>query len=224
MNCLLCHQQVVRNPQLVDLLCFGPLIQSPLCGQCAASFTRIDARHVCPDCGRQNDGQRCRDCVRWARMGLSSLEHRALFRYDDAMKQLIESYKGIGDYHLRHCFLAEVAGWRQLHAAFVPLTSEPAHYQQRGFDPVLGLFDSLPLHLWLSKSATDQPQAKKNRAARMLTPQSFTCTCSKVHMNRYRKVCLLDDLYTTGRTLHHAAAALRAGGYTGQIVSRSLIR
>lgn len=224
MRCLLCRQQVLRNPRLADLLSIRPLVQSPLCQQCAARFQRIDARHVCPDCGRQNDGQRCRDCLRWAHMGLDSLQHRGLFVYDDAMKQLIESYKGIGDYHLKDCFAAEVDGLRQLRAAFVPLTSETAHYQERGFDPVLGLFAALPLHLWLEKRATDKPQAKKNRAARMMTPQSFTCTCSKVHMNRYRRVCLLDDLYTTGRTLHHAAAALRTGGYAGEIVSRSLIR
>ena len=224
MRCLLCRQQVLRNPPLDQLLSFRPLASSPLCQQCAARFRRIDERHACPDCGRQNDGEQCRDCLRWTKMGVSSLHHRGLFVYDDAMKQLIENYKGIGDYHLRRCFVAEIAGLQQLRAAFVPLTSEPAHYRERGFDPVLGLFDVLPLHLWLEKSATDKPQAKKNRAARMLTPQSFTCTCSKVHMNRYRRVCLLDDLYTTGRTLHHAAAALRAGGYAGKIVSRSLIR
>lgn len=224
MRCLLCQQVVRRNPNLEQLLHWGSMQQSPLCQQCTVQFTRINQQRVCPDCGRQNDGTRCQDCLRWAKMGMVSLQHRGIFIYDDAMKQWIEAYKGIGNYSLHSCFTDVIMSWQSLHAAFVPLTSEPLHYAERGFDPVVGLFESLRLRFWLEKKATDRPQAKKNRAARMMTPQSFRCTCSAVHMNRYKRVCLLDDLYTTGRTLHHAAAALRAGGYTGQIVSRSLIR
>ncbi|WP_155286215.1 ComF family protein [Lacticaseibacillus zhaodongensis] len=157
-------------------------------------------------------------------MGEEVLNHRAIYEYNAAMKDLIERYKGIGDYNLRHCFIKDVTSFADLHCTFVPLCSEPKHLQRRGFDPVLGIFATLDLQQWLQKADTALPQAKKNRLSRMLTPQSFSCVCSPVHMAKAQRVCLLDDLYTTGRTFHHAAAALRKAGYQGEIISRSLIR
>lgn len=224
MRCQLCGQELRGSWSLPELLSIRPLRMDSLCRQCSATLSRIDQNNICTDCGRSGGPSPCRDCVRWRKMGEEVLHNRAIYEYNAAMKDLIERYKGIGDYNLRRCFEKDVASLSSLRAVFVPLGSEPKHLARRGFDPVLGIFGSLNLEQWLQKADTAQPQAKKDRLARMLTPQSFRCTCSPLRMARVKRVCLLDDLYTTGRTFHHAAAALRVAGYGGEIIARSLIR
>ncbi|WP_225877932.1 ComF family protein [Lacticaseibacillus mingshuiensis] len=139
------------------------------------------------------------------------------------MKAFIQSYKGNGDYRLHSAFADLLAGQFSKNAVLVPLTSEPSHLRARGFDPVLGLFGRLRLARWLTKGDTDLPQAQKDRRGRLQTAQSFSATLPRGHA-RIRHVILLDDLYTTGRTLYHARNALRDAGYQGQITSFSLIR
>ncbi len=225
MRCRQCNQRLLSHYALNRLVDGRPLDPVTLCESCQALFDRIATRPCCPDCGRAVGPERCRDCVRWFTMGVESLHNRAFFTYNDAMKAWMEQYKGMGDYRMRDAFLPEVNQLRRLRGfAFVPLTTEPGHFDKRGFDPVVGLFDALPLQLWLRKQNTEMPQAKKNRAARLKTPQSFQVVAAPNEMNRFKQICLLDDLYTTGRTLHHAAAAIRAAGYSGRVISRSLIR
>lgn len=225
MKCRLCNQPLFQQRTLAEILALRPLTVAKLCPQCRSTFQAINQTNCCPDCGRAQSGGTCRDCLRWRQMGEPALQNRGIFTYNDAMKAWIERYKGIGDYNLRDSFVPEITTLLALRrTAFVPLTTEPKHYRERGFDPVVGLFSCLPLQMWLEKDNTDLAQAKKNRAARMRTPQSFRCVASIEKLNRYPQICLLDDLYTTGRTLHHAAAAIRAGGYAGEVISRSLIR
>ncbi|WP_225418441.1 ComF family protein [Lacticaseibacillus daqingensis] len=205
---------------LTALLSAQPLRLPRLGVRCEATFTRIDTHTACPGCGRAESPQLCADCRRWQAQGLPLLHHRALFRYDAPMRLFIQQYKGQGNYALHQAF------WHLLPQpargiAWVPVTSEPHHLQQRGFDPVLGLFAGLPLQLWLTKADTPLPQAQKKREARLATPQSFTATLPR---HPAATVVLLDDLYTTGRTLYHAQTALRAAGYRGTIRSFSLIR
>ncbi len=220
MNCLLCHQPLRDDPGLSGLLDARPLRPAQLCRPCFARFDQIDQQTVCPGCGRADSPSLCQDCQRWKAQGEQLLNHRAWFRYTAPMKAFIQQYKGLGDYHLHGAFadVLQVVGENQ---ALVPIPSERGHYARRGFDPVLGLFGHLPLALWLTKADTPVPQAQKTRAERLLTGQSFTAHLpAKVPPH----IVLLDDLYTTGRTLYHAKAALRAAGFEGEVISRSLIR
>lgn len=218
--CLLCHQPLVQDLPLRAWLQLQPLMLPAICPRCLATFSPIAPATACPGCGRADSPSLCADCQRWKAGGETLLHHRAVFNYDAGMQTYIQLYKGVGDYGLRLAFRDRLIPPVR-RAAFVPLVSEPAHLAARGFDPVLGLFDHLKLSFWLTKSATERPQAKKNRAARLLTPQSFTAV---VPANPPNTVCLLDDLYTTGRTFYHAAAALRDAGYRGTITSFSLVR
>ena len=94
----------------------------------------------------------------------------------------------------------------------------------RGFDPIQGLFGGLQLQPWLRKSPTAKPQAQKNRRERLQTPQSFTVLVPAAKLNQTKQITLVDDLYTTGRTLYHARDALVAAGFQGTVTAFTLIR
>jgi len=197
-----------------------PFTSPHLCTRCLATFARIDQAQACPGCGRADSPALCSDCQRWQAQGETLLHHRALFTYNAAMKSFIQQYKGQGDYQLHDAFDDQWPHFsRQM--LLIPIPSETGHYERRGFDPVLGLFGQLPLSQVLHKHATAKPQAQKSRHERLQTPQTFEVIQS---IAPARPVMLLDDLYTTGRTLYHAATALRQAGHRGKIQSFSLIR
>lgn len=220
MACVLCGQPVQIEWTLAKIFSIKGMRPPHLCRACLRQFTRIDPATACPGCGRADSPNLCYDCERWQKAGYTLLHHHALFQYDASMKAFVEQYKGLGDWRL-HVAFQDLISPSGTH--FVPIPTEAAHYQRRGFDPVLGLFDHLPLHQWLTKADTPVPQAQKNRAGRLMTPQSFSVR-PQVSLAQISQITLLDDLYTTGRTLYHAADALRAAGFHGTITSFSLIR
>lgn len=219
MRCLLCHQPLTQNWVLSQLVGGAPVRLPRICANCAAQFDPIDPATACPGCGRADSPTLCADCQRWQASGEILLHHRAKFQYTPAMKALIYQFKGLGDYRLAGAF-ADLPRPGRAGDVLVPLPSEPGHWRERGFDPVLALFGHWGLTPLLAKADTAAPQASKTRAQRLATPQSFTV----VRPLPRRRIVLLDDVYTTGRTLYHAADALRAAGFIGEVVSFSLIR
>ena len=223
MFCIGCTRPTDRGLKLTTLFSRGPLLAPRLCHSCLSQFSFITGI-TCPGCGRmQVAAEPCLDCRKWAKHG-PLLNNRALVVYDAKMKAWIYQYKGLGDYRL-HVAFQDLIAERLRHAeALVPIPSEAKHYEWRGFDPILGLFGCLPLQNWLQKSATARPQAQKSRRERLKTPQSFRVLVSAKTLNRVRQITLLDDLYTTGRTLYHARDALEAAGFKGTIRAFTLIR
>ncbi|WP_407892039.1 ComF family protein [Lacticaseibacillus sp. N501-2] len=222
MACVLCGQALQVDWSLAKIFAPGSVRPPHLCRACLRQFEKIDPAGACQGCGRADSPQLCYDCQRWQKAGYELLHHRAVFQYNAAMKAFIEQYKGLGDWRLHVAFQDQLQV-NARRAALVPIPTEAGHYQRRGFDPVLGLFGHLPLHQWLTKAETPVPQAQKNRAGRLLTPQSFAVK-GTAEFAQVSQIVLLDDLYTTGRTLYHAANAFKAAGFHGKITSYSLIR
>lgn len=225
MNCLLCNAQLPFHLDLRDLLRLQPLERRPLCKQCAATFAPIDQQTACPGCGRpQDDPHLCRECVRWQQRYGWHLHHRALYRYNDAMKGFMQRYKFAGDYHLRAVFQTEFQQRvRQASADLVvPIPVTVTTMQTRGFNQVLGLLGSMGVAAILEHRAADkEAQSHKTRRQRLQTPQPFKLTDSA--LVRGKRVLLVDDIYTTGRTLYHAATLLKTA-QCRELLSISLAR
>ncbi|KRM20666.1 late competence protein [Latilactobacillus graminis DSM 20719] len=178
-----------------------------------AKFERIGPLR-CPICGGSMPKiAECSDCIRWQQQyPQQGFINRALFVYNEPMQQYFQQYKGHGDYRLRQVFRGVIRKncpvKRQ--TMYVPIPTDPAHLQSRGFNPVIGLYqDCFPLTPLLTKLPTEKNQAQKNRVERLATPQFFEYNLqSRLPMN-IRQIILLDDIYTTGRTLWHAQQCLR---------------
>ena len=94
---------------------------------------------------------------------------------------------------------------------FVPICSRKDHFKQRGFNPAhlfaLSLHKTLPstfLHAALTRSGPSLPQVSLNRTQRLIAQKNTL----KAHpiLNQMR-VCLVDDITTTGGTLIEAQRA-----------------
>ncbi|XEO94426.1 ComF family protein [Latilactobacillus sakei] len=155
----------------------------------------------------------CSDCQHWRQLyPQQHFKNQALFTYNRAMQLYFQRYKGQGDYQLRLLFERDIQTRLPVkpNVAYVPIPSDEQHQQARGFNPVQGLFENcFPLMSLLKKRPTEKGQAQKNRAERLASPQFFELIPQKLP-DKLQSITILDDIYTTGRTLWHAQQCLRA--------------
>ncbi|MCP8857098.1 ComF family protein [Latilactobacillus fuchuensis] len=213
MRCLMCQQPIIQVPSLWMLIGVQRRYPPFICETCLRTFERIGPQR-CQGCGRSLIKSRvCPDCQKWqALYPQQTFQNQALFTYNEAMRLYFQRYKGQGDYQLRCLLQSEIQNQWPVQAKtwYVPIPTARAHYEQRGFDPVLGLYqDCFPLTTLLTKRPTQQGQSQKTRAERLASPQFFDYQAT-TECQLPRKIVLLDDIYTTGRTLWHAQQCLRA--------------
>ena len=105
--------------------------------------------------------------------------------------------------------------------AIVPVPSSPASLQRRGFNPAgeiaraVSRETGVPLRRgWLACVRSDSSQKTLSRRARWRAPMgSYEARCDVPAV----WVGLVDDVMTTGSTLHFAATALRGAGAAGVV-------
>lgn len=219
-HCLLCDAVIEGSDHFNELFSFVPLTAPCLCPYCLEQFTFLDSSNRCPCCYGELP---CHDCICWKSY---ALQHRAIFSYNDIAKQWLKQYKLIGDYRLRHSFdfILYDALIRDLRNGWVlvPIPLDEAKYQKRGFNQVTGLLQSakLPYMDVLKKSPLTKAQGLKTRDERLQTPQPFFI--DPTFSSCINKIIIIDDIYTTGRTITHAYDCLAT--ISQEIKSFSLFR
>ena len=195
MECSWCQIFFLREVTIIELLAPWRIPEKELCPQCAQRFTVIDWQSCCP---------------------MIHLQHRALFAYDQGMKEWIHEYKLMGNYQLRETFAAAI---RQKinnfdYDCLIPIPLSAERYQERGFNQVTAVLDAggVKSKEWLDKVVDTAPQAQRSRKQRLEEAQPFAVKPEATVEIKNKKLLLIDDVYTTGRTLYHAAEALQTFG------------
>ena len=210
-KCLLCHQDIQYQVPLSQLF-FGPTPQEPsLCPDCQKRFHPWP-QNGCQACGRPCDRKLCNDCQLWQNEYGWVLKNHSLYHYDQAMKDFMRQYKFMGDYRLHQVFQEEITHKiKSLNPTLVvPIPATPHTLMTRGFNQAADLYNGPLCELLGHLQADKQPQSSKGRQARLATPQPFVLASSA--SLAVERIVLLDDIYTTGRTLYHAAALLCQAG------------
>ncbi|MDT2736804.1 ComF family protein [Enterococcus pseudoavium] len=210
MHCSCCQKEWVGNLTLRELFC----ATKQRCQQCEKLFTKIDSATACPGCGRGQVAELCQDCQSWQKELGFVLANHALFQYDEGFRQWIKAYKFKGDYRIRGAFVPELKQALQSYRDYLicPLPLSEVRFNQRGFNQVCGCLaeTKIPYRLLLKRQERP-PQAEKSRAERLKMEQPFELIESNQKI-RNQKVLLVDDVYTTGRTLFHGAELLYKNG------------
>lgn len=210
MRCIWCKQPIIKNLTIMEMIYPFSLQKQTLCKTCQKKFERLEGG--CLLCGKKGQPTICSDCQFWQKKYPDySFKHEALYRYNDGFQEWIEQYKYQGDYQLRYTFFNELKRYfkdkRNLLVIPIPLSDEKQ--RKRGFNQVEAILDAtnIKYQRFLLKKNDTIPQAKKSRYERLKMAQPFILHVDgKLIENQ--EIILVDDIYTTGRTLFYAAECL----------------
>ncbi len=215
-NCLFCGQQVKQPLTFSFIFSFKSFAEPLICDACFKQFHRIDWAQACPGCSReQADAHLCSDCRLWQnKYPQMTLKHRALFSYNEMAQEYLKEYKIQGDLLLAQLFkkeLQEVLRPYEKNYQLLVLPISKKSFASRGFNQVALLLEAAGINyqeLLIHKGQGDK-QSSKNRQERLMTPQFFDWKAGQDLNQKKDKILLIDDIYTTGRTLMHAKNLLR---------------
>ena len=219
-TCLLCKELIEEKVSFLQLFLLKGERPS-CCSTCYQNFERISEEH-CPCCFRNGQSDLCTDCQKWEEEG-KQVQHQSLFTYNEAMKNYFSQYKFQGDYALRFVFAKATKKAVKLFRehAIVPIPVSIEKFQVRGFNQVQGILDAANLSYRniLEKKDT-LAQSSKTREERLQTQQAFKI---KNGVDLPDRILLVDDIYTTGKTLQLAKQILLEAGVK-EILTFSIAR
>jgi competence protein ComFC len=208
--CVICQTGLDQDWLCADCRTTAQRIQAPFCQVCSRPFSgAIEGAFRCPGC---EDRTFAFDCA------VSAYLARG------AVRELIHRLKYNGQFHLR----STIAEW--LWAAFadrriteepfdviVPVPLHPVRVRERGYDQVCALAEIVagragkPLLKCLRRLRYTQTQTILDRDSRVRNlHNAFDLRKSTAVLGK--RILLLDDVLTTGATLHECAKVLRSGG------------
>ena len=200
------------------LLCnAGGAVGHDLCVACAASLPW--ARLACPRCALplSSPARACGACLRKA--PLLDAAHAA-FAYRAPLDRLLPRLKFHGDLAAGRLLAgARAVAFADLAApgALVPIPLSRARLRQRGYDQALELARPLARSLGLAllpdglqRLRDTEAQSRLDAVGRRRNMRGAFATLRGVDLPDH--VALVDDVMTTGATLHAAALALRRAG------------
>jgi len=218
-HCLICFNKLKLEVGWTTI--FSKEDPPPICKACEAKFTKIEGE-TCVKCDRPlagidpkfNVNDHCLDCVRWEEdkkwSEVLSKNYSAV-TYNDFAQEVIARYKYRGDYILAHAigYLLKKKLSLIEFDTIIPIPLSKTRQYERGFNQSEALihacgYEARPL---LTRSHSEK-QSKKSRLERIHLPQVFQIESGISNQN----TLLIDDIYTTGSTLRHAAKILKEAG------------
>lgn len=192
MNCLLCEQRLSSTPSWQSLFAIEKTIL--LCEDCSKSFERTDT------------------CVR----GDVLHQVKSLYTYNEAMREYLHQYKFLQDVALSNVFANELRNvllneQKQKNAIIVPIPMHLDKKIERTFSHVDELLHAanIPFEDVLVKTNTEVMGEKTREERLSMRPLFSIKEGTIIQQTTY---ILVDDIYTTGTTLHHAATTLLEAG------------
>lgn len=196
--CLLCMKPIQEIASWQSF--FGLEKKKTLCEDCSKRFVRADIKE-------EGDV-------------LDSVH--SLYEYDDAMRDWLHQYKFLQDVALAQVFADELRRSFSSNETIVPIPMHPERARMRTFFHVERLLDEAKRpYIQLLEKTNTGVMGEKSKQERLEMENLFELVPGAVVQPI--TYCLVDDIYTTGTTLRHAATVLKQAG-AARVEAVTLIR
>ena len=210
-NCVGCGHPQDRGSLLCDRCKeTSPRIRAPFCRRCSRPFEGvIVGEFSCPNC---EDRTPAFDCA------VSNYQAKGVLR------ELIHRFKYGRQFYLRRVlaeFLVEAMQDARIQKdpadGLVPVPLHPTRLRERGFNQADALAETLskrtrvPILRCIERRRYTNTQTRFDRIERMQNLRNAFALRESIDV-RGKHLVLLDDVVTTGSTLHECALVLRAAG------------
>lgn len=208
-----------RCPVCDDIVSVGDGL---ICRECVKKLPYIK-EPCCMKCGkelRREEEEYCGDCRKWEHV---YTQGKALFSYDKVMQQSVAAfkYKGRQEYavlygsEMARCFKTQLKRWGA--EVLIPVPVHKSRCRQRGYNQAALLAESLSRHTGIPADETVLVRRKKTEAQKTLNDKERRKNLQDAFQLRknvvqYKKIVLVDDIYTTGSTADACAGVLKEGG------------
>ena len=219
--CVYCYKE------LNSLISWGQFIskKQALCESCIKQFVLLKNESSCKQCNKSGVKDVCHDCKKWRSINEALEANRSLIKYTDFVKQYLFEWKYKGDVELfkgLFPFIDSNIIMKKFKLNRVKVIPIPIHLQrekERAFNQsslIASLFPNVDEKILIR--INNEKQSEKNKKERLNSDNPF-----QVIKKGEGDILLVDDLYTTGSTLRHAASKLKEAGY-GKVASFTLFR
>ncbi|RDI40129.1 ComF family protein [Falsibacillus pallidus] len=214
-HCLYCHEPVYPNFNWTAMIKVCDI--EPFCPACQDELQLIEGER-CKTCSRpQKESGQCQDCIQWeeGEWSGSLSQNHSFYVYNDFFKEVLAKYKYRGDYLISKAFsnLIKRLIKKEKPDIIAPIPLSAERLYERGFNQSEALIIEAgfqPAHL-LERTHSEK-QSKKSRRERIEAEQVFRLNPECATIIEKKSILLIDDIYTTGATLRHAAKVLKDNG------------
>src|SRR5690625_4133302 len=215
-SCVMCNQLLTYKLSFSFLFSKNAYEEPLICSKCQSKFLKIDKQSSCPGCSRpQSKREMCGDCEKWQEKYPNiQLNHTALLSYNNMAREFMDQYKFQGDLVIADIFSASfkkaLSGYQKTHS-IVPIPLSPLSKATRGCNQVELLLkrSAISYRQLLEKDTPGKLQSSKSRKERLKTPHPYHLMKDQaLNKEAVNRIVIVDDVYTTGRTLLHARLLL----------------
>lgn len=178
-------------------------VLEPLCKKCGKPLSTGEAEY-CPDCSRRKH---------------LYTRGRAAFEYDSVMKESISRFKyknrrEYGDFYVREILKSCEAAVRSWNIdLIVPIPLHKSRRRKRGFNQAELIAKKLGKELGIPVSLDALFRVRKTKPQKELNDQERKSNLKHAFRTgkqdlEFKKILLVDDIYTTGSTIDAAASVL----------------
>ena len=153
----------------------------------------------------------CKRCLeeiqaKFIKFDIDGISGLSIYDYDERIQSLIYQFKGCFDYELKDVFLSRY--FRELSLRYkgyvvVPIPSSKEDDEERDFNHVVEIFKMLKLQMLFLLRKTGRVKQATSNSKQRKDISKYLELIDKPDLTK-RKILIVDDVYTTGSTMHAA--------------------
>ncbi|MDM7863786.1 ComF family protein [Staphylococcus borealis] len=179
------------------------------CLQMWESVRLIKDEQRCPKCLNDNNNKegKCLDCQFLAKNFTLMDQLYCDYQYTGIMREIIHQYKLMRDYYLAEVLASQLQLPQTTYDLIVPIPSPLARDKLRTFNPVATVLEKMGVNYADILGTELRPkQSKLGKVERAKAMNPFFIK-EDIDLTG-KEILLVDDIYTTGLTIHHTGCKL----------------